>query len=188
MQAFDQATKEIQTTDIDFPLMLRYESTGTTIEFETGRGAPDEILLYVEKGQAGRVWSEYPPVINTVSFKVLGQDIDSVTKLDQTAVFYATTRNSNFRADTPWNRKHKGAVLLTAEDFEQWDQWKSVHGLDNFRGSVTITTSEDYDETLQPSDRFKEEIGLVSKQFTAVFFYKSFSFSGELNNCRFWSK
>ena len=142
----------------------------------------------MESQADGGAWTEHPPVIKTISFKILGQDIDSVTKLDEINLSYATARNSNFRTDTKWNQKYRGAVLLTSEDFEFWDQWKAS-AVDNFKGSITVTTSDYYDETFEPSQRFIEDYrDYVQEQFTVVFFYKNFSFSGELNNCRFWTK
>jgi hypothetical protein len=192
-QSFLQETRGLLKIDSDFPLMLRFESTGTRVDFETGEGAPDEVFIYMEKSQDGKAWSEYQPVIKTIEFKVLGQDIDSVTKLDETAIYYATARNSNFRTDTQWNRKFRGAVLLTAEDFEYWGQWESVKGYDNFRGSIEILEEpvsgvDEYDESLQPSERFKQEISAVNHTITVIFIYKDYSLSGEVNNYRFWKK
>ena len=139
----------------------------------------------MERDPAG-LWSKYQPVVTTVSVKVIGQDIDSVSKLDTTHTFYSTKRNSNFRSDTAWNRKYRGAVLLDRADLEHWSQWSSLQGVDNFIGSVTVQSSEQYDDEFQPADDTKKLLVDAKKKLTVVFFYEDYSLGGELNNLRFW--
>ena len=112
VQAFEQASKNLQKMSIDFPNLLKYTSSTTSIDFETSRGPPDEVFLYLERDADGQLWSEYQPIIKTVSFNVINQDIDSVTKLDDTHMFYATQRNSNFRSDA----RSRGPLLPLAPE------------------------------------------------------------------------
>jgi hypothetical protein len=185
VESFDQETKDLQKTDIVFPLMLRYESSTSTVEFETMRGPPDKILVYRERDPSG-AWSKYQPVIKTVEVKVIGQSIDSFTKLDATHVFYSTKRNSNFRSDAGWNSKYRGAVLLDRADLEHWSQWSSLQGVDNFIGSLTVQSSDEFDDEYQPSDDTRKVLTDAAKMLTVVFFYEDYSLGGELNNLRFW--
>ena len=187
IEAFDQATKDLQTCDIPFPLMLRFESVQSNVEFETQRGAPDKILVYLERSSTkAEPWSEYQPVIETISVKVIGQDIDTVSKLDTTHMWYSTKRNSNFRTDANWNRRFRGAILLDASDLENWTQWTALRSIDNFVGSITVTTSQSYDDGYRPTTEVAKLLNDTNHKLTVVFFYEDYAFSGQLNNCRFW--
>ena len=118
---------------------------------------------------------------------MIGQDIDTISKLDTTHVWYGTKRNSNFRADVNWNRRFRGAVLLDAMDLENWTQWTALRRVDNFVGSISVTTSRPYDDKYRPSAEVATLLKVSSDdKITVVFFYEDYSFSGELNNCRFW--
>ena len=104
LQAFDQATKNLQKTDINYPLLKRFESSTNTCEFELFDGPPDEVFIYQEPDRVVRqVWSKYQPVIETVQLQLMGQNVDSVTLLDTKNLYYATKHNSNIRADTNYN-------------------------------------------------------------------------------------
>ena len=182
VETFDQSTKDLQKCSIQFPLMLRFESDSLTVQYETQRGPPDKIMVYLEKQDA---WSKYQPVIKTIQVKIIGQNIDSVSKLDTTHLYYATKRNSNFRCSTNWNREFRGAVLLDQVDLERWGQWSNLRNVDNFKGEITISSFDHYSDTYKPSQEVKTSLEGSTHRMTVVFFYQDYSLTGELNNLRF---
>ena len=186
VQNFDQATKPLQKADISYPVFKRFESSTDTCSFELMDGPPDEVFLYVENDRtAGVAWSEYQPVIETVQLKLLGQDVDSISKLDNTHMYYSTKNNSNARCDTNFNRKFRGAVLLKKYDFENWAQWQDVALHDTFKGSFTVKRST-VEQSFKPDEEVVDALSLAAKTFVVVFVYDSHSFKGEMNRCRFW--
>ena len=145
-----------------------------------------KLLFHERQEVAGEAWTRYQPVIKTVRLELTYQSVESVSELDEKAIFYATKRNSNVRCDTSYNRKFRGGVLLSAFDFENWGQWMEQKGMDNFFGKLQVLTSSEFDSEFTPETALATSLEQIDKKFVAIFIYHQHAFAGEAHNCRFW--
>lgn len=198
---FDQTTKELQKADQQTPLMERYRNTFSSggegytlddarrqkhyVEFETNRGPPEYVFVKLERDVTpGAIFTTNQPRIKQLSLELFNQDVTSLSVLDETSLYHAVRRNSNYRADTAYNIEQDGAVLLTKVDFGNWARWNNRLFVDNFRGRMTVLYDASSRDRTLPS-ALDLELSLQPVTATLVFVYEKYGLVGTAHNNRF---
>ena len=188
---FDQKDKSLQRADIQYPYFERFVADGAdgdtiSIKCITNYGLPDYVFIRLEREYTNTLSHvDFEPVITELKMKIYGQDVKTVSNYDKNQIYHLTRRNSNYRADTVYNARYYGAVLLSRNDLGNFSTWSQKERIDNFE----VEFSAKYDEhhpAKYLSEAIRTEITDTPIKIKVLFAYKNHSFSGTAHNCRFW--
>lgn len=209
---FDQATKELQKADLQYPFLERTSTTFSVVqdiktlndakfakhfcEFETNKGPPDGVFLYLEREAVkGAPHTVNQPRITRIGFEVFEEDLKNISDVydhepvagelfDVNHLYQAIRRNSNYRANTVENVEQRGGVLLLREDFGNWHVWQQKLHVDNFKGRfVVMFESGSRDRSV--SAAVDSDLKAQRVKLNIVFIYERYGLEGTKFNNRF---
>ena len=115
------------------------------------------------------------PTIHTLKMSVLGEDIQSISRMSKGQLYQMTRRNSHPRAAISQLYSETGAVLLSKDDCANFNQWLGRPGIDTLELDVTVTG---YNAT-------HAELP-TANTFIVMFIYENYEYSGTYEDNQFW--
>jgi hypothetical protein len=196
---FEQKTKELETISLPWPRFEAFESTATynnatgeynlpKVKIETFRGIPQWIFLRLERQNTQQRVKVNQPVIREIKFTLLGQDIKTVSDLDEEQLYHTTRRNSHPHSDSRNNQKTIGAVFLHKSDVGNFSQFKDVIGKDTLKFEITVTKLYDiYPGVATQQTDNQSALTLTDPlTFRACLIYTNYGLAGRLHDAKFW--
>jgi len=154
----------------------------STIKIKTHRGLPDYVFLRLEPRSTGfgdvieyETGKPVAPTIHTLKMSVLGEDIQSISRMSKGQLYQMTRRNSHPRAAISQLYSETGAVLLSKDDCANFNQWLGRPGIDTLELDVTVTGYNDTHAELP-----------TANTFIVMFIYENYEYSGTYEDNQFW--
>jgi hypothetical protein len=134
----------------------------------------------LERENTQQSWINSCPVIRTLKFTVLNQDVKTVSDLDVTQLYHATRRNSHLQADTAENQRVVGAVLLHRSDVGNFSEF------DELSGNITVDIEVGFDLFHPQADVPNALVRTDPLIFKVCFIYENYSVQGRRGEAEFW--
>jgi len=184
---FSQQDKELETINMPWPRFEIFQSNlahdgVAKVHCETTSGVPEYIFLRLDRVNSRQAILTNQPVINTLKFSVLNQDVKTVSDLDKNQLYHTTRRNSHINALCKENLKAIGAVLLHRTDIGNLSEFDELKG--NISLDIEVTDFDLFHPDVHAPYAITHEPDPLI--FKVCFIYPNFALHGRENEAQFW--
>jgi hypothetical protein len=139
--------------------------------------------MRLERINSQSLYTENQPVIRTISFNYLGQDVKTVSDFNASQLYHVTRKNSHPRSQSVINQQTIGGVLLHRSDCGDFSFFEGGE-----RDVIELTVSVDSMDVIHPDVTTNLTNPMLQDplEFSVTFIYENFGLNGVQHDAKFW--